>query len=46
MFSDLFSNPLDQREKNQSWLVISALFLLTASRELEEGAAPCQCRTE
>lgn len=38
MFSDFFSNPLDQREKNQAWLVIPALSLLQHPESWSEGS--------
>lgn len=40
VFSDFFSNPLDQREKNQAWLVIPALSLLQHPESWSEGS-PC-----
>lgn len=40
VFSDFFSNPLDQREKNQAWLVIPALPLLQHPESWSEGS-PC-----
>ena len=37
MFSGFFSNPLDQRENNPSWLVISALSLLQHPESWSKG---------
>lgn len=37
MFSGFFSNPLDQRENNLSWLVISALSLLQLPESWSKG---------
>lgn len=37
IFSGFFSNPLDQREKNQSWLVMSAVSLLQQPASWSKG---------